>query len=86
MLPPQETMQPLFDHLHIMSKKLPIDAVHACKGHRLYGDAVVTVDNIVAWLKGHVTFAETAYVLNMTNSKNIEWIECVVRYMTKWTI
>lgn len=56
----------------------PEQAVEFCRSFPLYGSTSAIQDNIDKWLNEDTTFSAIAYILNMLNSDNIPWIDCML--------
>jgi hypothetical protein len=53
-------------------------SIEVCRSFSLYGPTEVIQGNLTAWLNGDTTFSAIAYVLNMLNSDNLAWIDCML--------
>lgn len=51
-------------------------AIEFCQSFPLYGPEIQ--GNLDKWLNGDTTFSAIAYILNMTNSNNLPWIDCML--------
>lgn len=56
----------------------PEQAVEFCRSFPLRGPIEIIQGNINAWLTGDSTFSAIAYVFNMINSDNLNWIDCML--------
>lgn len=53
-------------------------AIEFCQSFPLYGSVVAVQGNLDKWLNGDTTFSAIAYILNMVNSNNLPWIDCML--------
>ncbi len=51
-------------------------AIEFCQSFPLYGLEIQ--GNLDKWLNGDTTFSAIAYILNMVNSNNLPWIDCML--------
>lgn len=56
----------------------PEQAIEFCRSLSLYGPTSAIQANIDKWLNENTTFSTIAYILNMLNSDNIPWIDCML--------
>lgn len=53
-------------------------AIEFCQSFPLYGSVTAVQDNLDKWLNGDTTFSVVSYILNMLNSDNLPWIDCML--------
>lgn len=58
-----------------------LEAAQHCSHERLYGPVMTNLHNLASYLDGLVTLSELSYVLNMVDSRNISWIDCMMGYL-----
>lgn len=53
-------------------------AIEFCRSFPLYGPVEAVQGNLDKWVSGDTTFSVVSYILNMMNSNNIPWVDCML--------
>ena len=56
----------------------PEQAIEFCRSFPLHGSVEAVQGNLDKWLNGDTTFSVISYILNMLNSDNLPWIDCML--------
>ena len=56
-----------------------LEAVQACCHEPIYAPLGVAGQNISAYIEGSVGLSQLLYIFNMIDSRNLGWIDCMMR-------